>query len=214
MPYEYDSTKGLYKDGEQYVSRKEVRARLDGVLESLKVKAGQYARKYNDGEWAAKQFGDAMRELLESAHIAAGVLGRGGRESMQAKDWQRIEEKITWQNGFLRRYVDRLSRGSIQAASESRTKSYVEAVYVSYADSVAEARTEVDTKGEEPLVMLVQSSREGCSECNDDAGEWVPESELKPLFSRICGDWCACEILWQSEETNQNIRDWADNQVS
>lgn len=213
MPYEYDPTKGLYKDGEQYVSRKEVRARLDGVLESLKVKAGQYARKYNEGEWTAKQFGDAMRELLESSHIAAGVLGRGGRESMQAADWQRIEEKIAWQNGFLTRFIAKLARGTVSAASESRAKSYVSSVYVSYADAKAEARQDVEVDNKEPRVRLVTSSKESCAECEADSNEgWMPESELSPLFTRICGDWCLCEIEFQDEETNQNIRDWVESQ--
>ena len=213
MPYEYDPTKGLYKDGEQYVSRKEVRARLDGVLESLKVRAVQYARKYNEGEWTAKQFGDAMRELLESSHIAAGVLGRGGRESMQAKDWQRIEEKITWQNGYLTKFISKLARGTVSAASESRAKSYVSSVYVSYADAKAEAQTEVDVKGNEPKARLVTSSKESCAECEADSNEgWMPESEMQPIGSRICQEWCLCEIEFQDEETNQNIRDWVESQ--
>lgn len=213
MPYEYDPTKGLYKDGEQYVSRKEVRARLDGVLESLKVKAGQYARKYNEGEWTAKQFGDAMRELLESSHIAAGVLGRGGRESMQAKDWQRIEEKITWQNGYLTKFISKLARGTVSAASESRAKSYVSSVYVSYADAKAEARQDVEVDNKEPRVRLVQSSAEGCPECAADAAEgFVPESQMGEIGSRLCGDWCLCDLEWEEEEINVQIRDWVDSQ--
>ena len=53
----------------------------------------------------------------------------------------------------------------------------------------------------EPQVRLVQSSQEGCVECNSDAAEgWVNESDCKELFSRLCGDWCLCEIEWQDDE--------------
>jgi len=212
MPYEYDPSKGLYKDGEQYVSRKEVRARLDGVLESLKVKAAQYARKYNDGEWTAKQFGDAMRELLESSHIAAGVLGRGGRESMQAKDWQRIEDKIAWQNVYLTKFVSKLARGTVSAASESRAKSYVSSVYVSYADAKAEAIKEApETNGLK--VRLEQSSKEGCRECEADANMgWVEPDELGEIGTRECQEFCLCEIIFSEDEINVQIRDWVEAQ--
>lgn len=200
---EFDKTTRTYMHNGKPVSRRELRKVLEKLLDATKTKTGKIAAKLDKGLISNVEFEIEMREALKSAHIVAATIGRGGRKAMTAKDWERAGAKIEWQNGYLAKFAKKLGKGILsKAATESRAKAYVSAVYVSYADSVKEVREEwKELTGKEPMVRLVQSSKEGCEECNSDAAEgWMPESEMAPLFSRICGDFCLCEIEWDDDD--------------
>lgn len=205
MPDTYNIATRQYITSSGARSRREVRELLEKLLDHTKGSARTLATQYDDGEISITEFEAGMRSLLKSSHLVSASIGRGGRSRMTAKDWGRVGNKIRWQNGYLKRFARRLANGMSKSMSESRAASYSAAIYTSYADSVAETRSEWKDAGYgkdgEELVRLVTDSAESCAECAADEAEgWVPESELSPLFSRICGDWCRCEILWKSDE--------------
>lgn len=204
MPYEFDKSKRAYLSADGYVKRAETRAVLDKLLEHFRNDAGKLAVRVSRGELTADQFEQSMRELLEHSHIIAGTVGKGGREQMRSSDWERINNKVEWQAGYLGKFARRVAKGTLsEAAIKSRAKTYSSGVYVSYADSVAESYREWREAGNAPQedeVRLVQSSKEGCNECTADAAAgWMPISEMGEIGSRECGDWCLCEIEWKSD---------------
>lgn len=205
MPDTYNTATRQYVTPSGPRSRREVRGLLEKLLDHTKEQAKGLTGRYDDGEISISEFEAGMRNLLKSSHLVSASIGRGGRERMTAKDWGRVGNKIRWQFGYLSKFARRLANGMSKSMSESRAASYSAAIYTSYADSVAETRSEWKdagyNQGKEPQVRLVQSSKEGCDECNNDAAEgWMDESALNPLFSRICGDFCLCEIEWQDDE--------------
>lgn len=205
MPDTYNIATRQYLTSSGIRSRREVRELLEKLLDHTKGSARTLATQYDDGEISITEFEAGMRSLLKSSHLVSASIGRGGRARMTAKDWGRVGNKIRWQFGYLSKFARRLANGMSKSMSESRAASYSAAIYTSYADSVAETRSEWKdagyNQGKDPQVRLVQASQEGCVECNSDAAEgWMDESSLAPLFSRICGDFCLCEIEWQDDE--------------
>jgi hypothetical protein len=199
-PYDYDPNRRQFRDAGRYISHKETRAAIDRLTDFVKKQAARYARQFDNGTITATEFNLAMRELLKSAHIVSASVGRGGRERMTQKDWGRVGRKLQWQYGYLDKFTRRLERGGF-ASTVTRSKAYVNAVYVSYASAFKEAQTEfiegggnTNPNGGE-MARLVQNSQEGCDECNADADlGWMPVEEMGDIGSRICGDFCKCDI--------------------
>ncbi len=204
MPYDFDKQKRAYFDGTEYVSRVALRELIDKLLDHTKREATRIAQRFDAGDITAAEFELLMRELLRDAHVVSGTVGRGGRERMSFSDWGKIGNKIRSQYEYLAKFRAKLERGALsKAATVSRARSYIGAVYTSFADGVATAYEEAKASGFVPkgdMVRLVQNSKEGCEECNNDAAEgWIPEADMSPLFTRICGDYCLCELEWKSD---------------
>jgi len=202
---DYDIAKRAYHDGNDYISRRILREKIDKLLDHTKSEATKIARKFDAGTINAAEFEVLMRELLKSSHIVSGVVGRGGRERMTQSDWGRIGAKIAWQNGYLAKFARKLSAGTLsKAATANRARSYVGAVYTSFAEGNAAAYQEAKELGVvEPdaiQVRLVTTANESCAECEaDEAAGWMNPDDLAELGTRICGDWCKCFIEFSDE---------------
>lgn len=208
MPYDYDRKQRLFRgpDGE-YITRRELKELIDRLTRYVSRQATQIASRFDAGEITAAEFAVEMRELLTAGHIVAASVGRGGRALMDAADWGRVGAKIRWQNGYLEKFARKLERGSLTKANTvSRTRSYVNSIYISYGRTFQESQAEVLEPGgkivtdENMLCRLVQNSEEGCAECAADADEgWMPVGEMGEIGSRICGDFCLCLIEFEDE---------------
>ncbi len=200
MPYDFDTQKRSFRSNGKYISRRETREKIDKLLDFVKKEAARIGRRFNEGKINAAEFNVAMRELLKAGHIVSSTVGRGGREMMQAVDWGRVGAKLQWQYGFLDKLTRKLESGATVNA-EGRAKQYVNSIYVSYADSYMETNREfIESGGDnspngEILCRLVTNSKEGCVECAaDEALDWIPVSEMGEIGTRICGDFCLCDI--------------------
>lgn len=201
---QYDPTKRKFIDGNAYVSHLETRAAIDRLTEFIKKQSAKYAKAFNDGKMSPDEFNAAMRELLKSGHIVSASVGRGGKDRMTAGDWGRVGRKIKWQYGFLDKFTRKLKTGK-PINVRSRAAAYVDAIYISYADSFKVAQTENPTTGGSGfLVKLVQNSTEGCAECEADAAlGFIPVEEMGEIGTRICGDWCKCDLVFSDAEGNE-----------
>jgi len=208
MPYDYDKRKRRYKspDG-SYVTREELRALIDKLTAFVTKRTASIARKFDAGDITAAEFNTLMREVLKAGHIVSASVGRGGRAMMDSADWARVGRKIKWQYGYLDKFSAKLAKGTLKTANTvSRAKAYASSIYVSYADSLHIATTEA-IDGEKTtgiLARLVQNSQEGCAECEADASEgWVPVEEMGEIGTRICGDYCKCDIEFSDLDGNE-----------
>ncbi len=197
MPHDYNpKTKRFIKNGKT-VSHLEVRAKIDKLTEHVAKESAGIARRFKDGNISLLEFELHMRDLLKSAHIIAASVGKGGRARMTQIDWGRVGAKIKWQNGYLSKFAKKIGRGRIsEIATASRAKSYASSIYISFANTFHESQTEFVKEGKNPAqVRLVTNSKEGCEECAADEAEgWMSVDDMKLLGTRICGDFCKCDL--------------------
>lgn len=208
MPHDYDLSKRAFRSPSgKYVSRRETRVLIDKLSDFVRKQSGLIAKRFDNGEINASQFNVEMRELLKAGHIVASTVGRGGRSQMTVSDWGRVGRKIRWQYQYLDKFTRKLENGKLKIANTGyRAKQYVNAIYISYANSYSVAQQDfIDRGGDnnpqvEMLCRLVQNSQEGCVECSADAEDgWMPVSEMGEIGSRICQDFCLCEIIFEDE---------------
>jgi len=192
--------------GERRITRREVRAEIDKLLQEVEKTAARYGKSLQSSDVSLAEFESSMRELLRSAHIVAASVGRGGRDLMTLSDWGKVGAKIAWQNRYLEKFARKIERGTLSEASiANRAKSYSSAIFVSFSDTYQKAQTEFVEDGKNPiLARLVQNSKEGCDECTADAAEgWMSVDDMKEIGTRICGDFCLCDIEFSDEELPQ-----------
>lgn len=129
---------------------------------------------------------------------------------MTQADWGKVGAKIKWQYGYLQKFTKRLERGVLSdAAAINRAKSYVSSVYVSFANTFQDAQTDFVAGGKNPeQCRLVTDSIEGCSECAADEAEgWMSVDDMGEIGSRLCQDFCRCDIEFQEDEGEElNIK--------
>lgn len=208
MPHDYVKTERRYRFNGRPVTRLEVRREIDKLTKFVQQQGASIADRYHSGDISIIEFEIEMRELLKAGHIVAASVGRGGRQQMTQSDWGRVGNKIKWQNDYLAKFARKLATGRLDKAySVNRARAYASAIFVSYQNARMEAQTEtVDGSGggrdsdKEMLCQLVTNSEEGCVECAADEAEgWMPVSDMAEIGSRICGDWCRCEIEFSDE---------------
>jgi hypothetical protein len=205
MPHDFDPQTRQYRFNGRPVTRREVRDEVTKLITFVEKEAKPIADRYARGVINLSQFEIEMRELLKAGHIVSASVGRGGRARMQQKDWGRVGAKIRWQYDYLAKFTRKLSSGKLtKAYSENRAKSYASALYISFTDARMEAQTEVIDGGSderrEIQCRLIQNSEEGCVECESDAAEgWMSVDDMGEIGSRLCGDFCKCEIEFSDE---------------
>ena len=192
--------------GERRITRREVRAEIDKLLQEVEKTAARYGKSLQSSDVSLAEFESSMRELLRSAHIVAASVGRGGRDLMTLSDWGKVGAKIAWQNRYLEKFARKIERGTLSEASiANRAKSYSSAIFVSFSDTYQKAQTEFVEDGKNPiLARLVTNSQESCAECaSDEAEGWMSVDDMKEIGTRICGDFCLCDIEFSDEELLQ-----------
>jgi hypothetical protein len=203
MPHDYNPKQKAFISGGRKVSHLAVRAEIDKLSDFVAKEAARIANRYKAGKITLAGFETEMRALLKSGHIVAASVGKGGRARMTQRDWGRVGAKIKWQNGYLTKFARKIGRGTIsEIATASRARSYASAIYISFASTFKESQEEFVEGGKNPArVRLVTNSKEGCDECAADEAEgWMSVDDMKELGSRICGDWCKCDLEFEDDE--------------
>lgn len=131
MPITYNpKTKHYEQDGEP-IEPSRITALISKLVARAKVEAKRITKRFNDGAITYEQWYEAMVSLIESAQIVAASVGRGGRELVVG--WERIEERIIWQEGFLARFARDITSGKLsEAAMLNRAGMYIDAAYITY----------------------------------------------------------------------------------
>jgi hypothetical protein len=209
MPIDYDVKAKQFVSEGRKVSRLEVRNEINGLLQFVEQQAASLGKRFNGGEVSRANFENSMRELLRSAHIIAASVGKGGRSQMTQADWGRIGAKIKWQYGYLDKFAKKLDWGILsESAAAARAKSYASSIFVSFSNNFQEAQTEFVAGGKNPLqARLIQNSEEGCAECTADAAEgWMSVDDMGEIGSRLCGDFCKCDIEFSDDLNAEDLK--------
>lgn len=206
MPHDYDLRLKKYRKDGRVVSRLAVRGEINKLTDHVAKESAAIAKEYKAGIIKLFEFETRMRELLKSAHIIAASVGKGGRARMTQSDWGSVGAKIKWQYGYLNKFARKIGRGSIsELATASRAKSYSSSVLVSFYNTFMEAQTEFIEDGKNPQrCRLITNSEEGCVECAaDEAQGWISVDDMGEIGSRLCGDFCKCDIEFEDEAIPQ-----------
>lgn len=209
MQHDYSIKQKAFYTGGKKVSRQAVRKEINALTGHVSKESARIAGRLREGTIRLPEFELQMRELLKSAHIVASSVGKGGRALMTQADWGRVGAKIKWQYGYLQKFARKIERGGIsEAALSARAKSYASSIFVSFSNTFQEAQTDFVEGGKNPLLArLVTNSKEGCVECEADAAEgWVSIDDVSPIGSRLCGDFCLCDLEFSDDESLGDVK--------
>jgi len=176
-----------------------LRELIDKLTTYSRTQAKRLGRQLEAGTITPEQFAAAMSTLLASAHIIAASVGRGGRNRVTDADYRKIDKKVEWQRGYLKKFVASVAAGTVIAGISARAASYISAIYPTFANTRFDEQQR-GVNGEKIQVRLVTNSQEGCSECaEDEAQGWMPVEDMGEIGSRICGDFCKCDLVFSDE---------------
>lgn len=201
-PHDYNPKTHKFKG----VSRAQVRREIDNLTVYVAKQAGIIGRRYERGVINLPQFELEMRDLLKSGHIIAASVGRGGRSRMAQADWGRVGAKLKSEYGYLAKFARKIGLGKVpKVATANRAKKYADSVRMSYHQTM---RTEITASSVTNIkVRLITNSEEGCEECAaDEARGWVNVEDMDELGTRICGNFCKCDLIFEDDYERETGR--------
>lgn len=122
---------------------------------------------------------------------------------MQQADWAEVGAKIAWQNDYLSRFAKRIAAGTVSPKMTAyRATLYADSLYTSFSNTFFKATTTHIPDGKNPeRCRLKTNSLEGCTECaHDEARGWVSVDDMKRIGTRICKDFCKCDIIFENDD--------------
>ena len=186
----YNETTRQYERDGVVISAIALRELIDKLTTYSRTRARRLGQQLQDGKITPEQFAAGMTSLLAAAHVVAEAVG--GRN-----DWGKVRDKVSWQQGYLAKFVASVAAGTVISGIAARAGSYISAIYPTYANARFEERQAVE---KEMLCRLITHSKEGCGECESDEGAgWMPVSEMGELGTRECQDYCLCTIEFEDE---------------
>jgi hypothetical protein len=187
------------------VPRGVVRDEIRKLTSHVSKEGAKISKAFQAGDIALPEFQNKMAELLKAGHIAAAAVGRGGIDRMSKADWGKVGNKIAWQNKYLERFANKINAGAVSPAmTKYRAGLYSSALWTTYNQTMTETMKEESSLGKNPeQCMLVTNSAEGCDECAaDEAIGWMSVDDMGEIGSRLCGDFCRCEIIFENDDLN------------
>lgn len=203
MPYLYSRRfkKFLTQSGTP-VSQLAVRGEVDKLIRYVGNESQKLANKLLQSRITLAQFETQTSQLLMAGHITAASIGRGGITRMSQSDWSEVGAKIAWQNDYLGRFSKRIAAGTVSPKMTTyRAGLYADALYTSFSKTFFKEHSEIPEGQNPERCKLKTNSLEGCRECaNDEARGWISVADMKPIGSRICGDFCKCDIIFENDD--------------
>lgn len=196
MPITYNpKTKRYEQDGEP-IEPSRIAALISKLVARAKIEAKRITKRYADGAITYEKWYEAMVSLIESAQIVAASVGRGGRELVE--NWGKVADRVEWQSNFLPRFGrDIASEKLSEAQTANRAGMYADASYVTYQNEAMDAQKD----GGKVMARLITNAKESCEDCSADEAEgWMPIEEMGEIGSRICGDFCKCQIEFSDDD--------------
>jgi chorismate mutase len=208
VPHKFDpQIKRFVNDTGIPVPRGAIRNEIRALGRHVSKKSSDLALDFQQGNITLGQFQSAMGTLLNSGHIIAASIGRGGVGRMSKSDWSSVGDKIAWQNKYLARFARRIGAGTVSPAMTNyRAGLYSSALWSTFNKTFHKTMKEESALGKNAeLCRLVTNSEEGCTECAfDESLGWISVDDMDPIGSRICGDFCKCDIEFEGDDASLN----------
>lgn len=166
------------------------------------IAAGYQADAFSPGDATAwRAWRDAMKAKLGPVHRAFAAIALGGVLNASAQDWDRVDETIAVQAGYLDAFVSAVFAGEKDGTSEgllSQSELYGLASYSTFENTVRARELGAGMVSEKRI--SVQDDRR-CQTCEEEAAKsWSPIGTLKPIGESECLVRCRCYFIF-SEQT-------------
>lgn len=206
MPIKFNSTIRRYIDASgRAIPRPRVRDEIRKLQDHVAKESTKLSRLLQKGKISSAEFQSRSAALLKHGHIVAATIGRGGRDRMTQSDWGRVGAKIAWQNKYLAKFVRRIVAGTLSPKqTEYRSSLYASALWTTFNQAEMRTLSGAPPAGLNPERCRLQTnSQEGCEECAaDEALGWMSVDDMGEIGTRICGDFCKCDIIFENDELN------------
>jgi hypothetical protein len=110
----WDPVQANYRDADNnLLTEGDIRALLGRFLERQRGRAEAATRQLTTGELTVPEWETEMRWIIKNSVGAAYMLGRGGRNAMEIRDWGRVGRMAASQYRFLNQFAAQLVAGSV-----------------------------------------------------------------------------------------------------
>jgi hypothetical protein len=143
MTWQWSQSARRYKDSEtgRFMSRDRIQEFVDASLAAGRQVSDVLATMVSDGSITPEAWNNGMRQEIKDEYIRQYILGRGGRDQMDASDWGSVGGSIRDQYKFLEGFLaeiegEQLSEAQIRARAAMYIESAREAFEKGNAKSV------------------------------------------------------------------------------
>lgn len=191
--YQYDPASRRYRDTStgRYLSAKDVRAVVDGIIDIESVKMRNLAQSLIDGKIALSDWQVQSAALIKSLHVAMGLAANGGLEATSASQLGYLGSLVKKQYTFLREFALQIRNGKqpLDGTLVSRSELYTQAARGTYSDVVNRGASDGGmTEGRRIL-----GGADHCDSCLEEAARgWVPIADMLPIGDGRCLSNCRC----------------------
>lgn len=162
-PWTWDPDRNAYVDADGNVlDDADVRDLLTRFLEVQRQRAEDATRRLISNEYTLPEWENEMRWVLKDSYGASYLLGRGGRNVMDMRDWGRVGRTLQDQYRFLNQFAGQLAAGSV-----SEARALQRANLYPLSAKQAEARAAATTRG---VPDLPAYPGDGSTECYSNCG--------------------------------------------
>lgn len=208
----WDEKRRIYVDrfGDR-LTDKEIREALDEYIESTQKGIAKQVAKFTSKEITTPELFMFLEEEVAAIHGASGSLAYGGIEQMGLREWDRINQKVLTEQGYLMNfkgdvYAAQLTGSPLSAEGiANRAGLYIEGAYAEYMNQV------VERESDNGVIMgrrITEGDGSVCDDCDMAATEeFIPLDEILEIGSLQCGPRCRCEIEFGDEDSSFRTSD-------
>ena len=183
----------------RYVSELTVRADLDTYIANKATRFDALANQLRNREISLADWQLQMRNEMRTAHNAAAMVAKGGREQMTHADWGRTGRELRSQYEYLDKWAAQIASGEapMDGRLNARATLYGDASRGTYEQS---KRAQAADKGNEEEIRILHAA-ESCVDCIQYAAlGWQPIGSLPRIGDSQCRSRCRCTFSYRASK--------------
>ena len=112
--FRWDANRRLYIDSDgNPVGQTEIRKAIERSIAVSTDKTAAIVQRLRDQQLSPGDFRNIMRKEIKNSYIRQYLVGRGGRNAMEASDWGTVGSKIRTQYRYLGGFVNAIENGEV-----------------------------------------------------------------------------------------------------
>src|SRR5262249_34951356 len=117
QPWIWDPARAAYRDADNnLLTSGDIRSLLGRFLEGQRDRAEEITRELSSGAMQIPEWETEMRRVIRDSVGASYLLGRGGRNMMDVRDWSRVGVIAAAQYRYLNQFAAQLATGAVSEA--------------------------------------------------------------------------------------------------
>ena len=199
--WQYDPISGRYRGANgRFLSQSAVEALVDGRIGKLATVLRRYTNMLADGAITLDQWQESVREALKLSHIQAAIIGNGGKDSMDAREWGQVGQRLRSEYRYLQSFAGDLMAGRVSTPMAlARIKLYAESVRGSYWEGTSARQ---GRQGYSLMRRILDAQAAHCADCLEYAARGVVPINSLPLPGQRCEcrSNCKCRVQYLRQQ--------------